>query len=97
LLLTVTETARALKLERFKVYILIEENIVEAFRLGRHWRIRASSVARLLGASTEGRKFETTFEVTDGNKTQYPSVMCSHHEHKSTRPSERFLTHVETL
>ena len=68
LLLTVTETARALKLERYKVYILIEENIVDAFRLGRHWRIRASSVAGLLGSSERPAEFETKFEVTDGNK-----------------------------
>lgn len=68
LLLTVTETARALRLERYKVYILIEENIVEAFRLGRHWRIRASSVAGLLGSSERTVEFETKFEVTDGNK-----------------------------
>ena len=68
LLLTVTEASRALRLERYKVYILIEENIVEAFKVGRHWRIRAGSVAGLLGASDVEPKFETKFEVTDGNK-----------------------------
>ncbi len=48
LLLTVTEVAKLLKLERSKVYLLMEEGLIEAFRLGGHWRIRASSIDRLL-------------------------------------------------
>jgi excisionase family DNA binding protein len=44
LLLTVSEVSRILELERAKVYVLIEEGMIEAFRLGGHWRIRRSSI-----------------------------------------------------
>ena len=51
LLLSVTEAARLLRLQRGKVYLLIEVGALEATRLGKVWRIRASSVQRLFPAT----------------------------------------------
>jgi excisionase family DNA binding protein len=66
LLLTVKEVGRILKLERYKVYLLIEEGLLEAFRLGGCWRIKASSVERMLPLSSRADELETTFEAIDG-------------------------------
>ena len=73
LLLTVTEVARALKLERSKVYMFMEEGILDAFRLGGHWRIKASSVEQLLAASPLV-KLETITEVIDGNQNDFGPI-----------------------
>ena len=48
LVLTVSEVAALLSLERAKVYLFIQENLLEAFKLGSEWRIRTESVRNLL-------------------------------------------------
>lgn len=64
--LTVTETARILKLKRHKVYYLIEDGVVDAFRLKSHWRIRASSVVGLFPSPPLPLR-EMKLEDTGGN------------------------------
>ncbi|MBN8548236.1 MAG: helix-turn-helix domain-containing protein [Deltaproteobacteria bacterium] len=44
LVLTVAEVAELLMLPRTKVYVMIDEGLVEAFKLGSDWRIKTSSV-----------------------------------------------------
>ena len=46
--LTVSEAARALMLPRHKVYGLIEGGTLDAFRVGANWRIKRSSINRLI-------------------------------------------------
>lgn len=48
LVLTVSEVAELLMLPRTKVYVLIEEGLVDAFKLGADWRIKTISVVRFL-------------------------------------------------
>lgn len=48
LVLTVSEVAELLMLPRTKVYVMIEEELVEAFKLGSDWRIRTSSILRFV-------------------------------------------------
>lgn len=49
LLLTVAETAQLLRIQRCKVYILIADRTLDATKIGCTWRIRTSSVERLIG------------------------------------------------
>lgn len=48
LVLTVSEVASLLKLQRSKVYLFIEERILDAFKLGAEWRIKTKSVMQIL-------------------------------------------------
>ena len=48
LVLTVAEVAELLMLPRTKVYVMIEEGLVEAFKLGSDWRIKTSSIIRFV-------------------------------------------------
>lgn len=48
LVLTVAEVAELLRLPRTKVYVMIEERLVEAFKLGSDWRIKTSSIIRFV-------------------------------------------------
>jgi len=48
IILTVSEVAMMLKLPRSKVYLLIEEQLLDAFKLGAEWRIKTSSLEGLL-------------------------------------------------
>lgn len=47
-LLTVTEVSDLLKISRPKVYLLIQERVIYAFKLGADWRIRTQSIRHLL-------------------------------------------------
>lgn len=49
LLLTVMETSKILRINRTKVYILIETGALSAIKVGSDWRIRTNSVERLSG------------------------------------------------
>ena len=49
LLLTVSEVSRILRIQRAKVYILIETGALEGFKVGADWRIRRESVEDLVG------------------------------------------------
>lgn len=48
LVLTVSEVAELLMLPRTKVYVLIDEGLIEAFKLGADWRIKTISVSKFL-------------------------------------------------
>lgn len=48
-LFTVKEVMQLLRLSRAKVYLLIEEGIVEGFKLGADWRITRRSVEKMIG------------------------------------------------
>ena len=48
-LLTVRETSELLRIQRSKVYDLINDGVLEGFKLGADWRIKRSSVERLVG------------------------------------------------
>ena len=47
LLFTVTETSQLLDLSRPKVYLLIQEKLLDAVKIGNDWRIRRSSLEKL--------------------------------------------------
>lgn len=47
LLFTVTETSQLLDLTRSKVYLLIQEKLLDAVKIGNDWRIRRGSVEKL--------------------------------------------------
>ena len=49
LLLTVTEVSKILRIQRAKVYILIDSGSIDGFKVGGDWRIRTDSVERLIG------------------------------------------------
>ena len=49
LLLTVKEVSRLLRIHRPKVYDLIKAGTVEGFKLGSDWRVRRSSIEKLIG------------------------------------------------
>lgn len=48
-LLTVTEVAKLLRIQRAKVYILIEDQTLKAFKVGADWRVRVDSLEQLMG------------------------------------------------
>lgn len=49
ILLTVREVSKLLRIHRPKVYDLINENIIEAFKIGADWRIKRESVEKIVG------------------------------------------------
>jgi excisionase family DNA binding protein len=49
LMLTVKETADLLRIQRAKVYILIESGVLSAVKIGSSWRVRRDSVEALIG------------------------------------------------
>lgn len=48
-LLTVQEAAQILRIQRAKVYLLIETKAIHGFKVGADWRIRLDSVEKLVG------------------------------------------------
>jgi len=52
LLLTVQETAKILRIQRAKVYLLIESGCLTAVKVGSAWRIRRDSLEALVGPLT---------------------------------------------
>ncbi len=50
LLLTVREVSKLLRIHRPKVYLLIKDGTLRAFKLGADWRITKDSVERLMGS-----------------------------------------------
>ena len=48
-LLTVREVAELLRIQRSKVYDLINDGVLEGFKLGADWRIKRVSVENLSG------------------------------------------------
>jgi excisionase family DNA binding protein len=50
LLLTVREVSKLLRIHRPKVYLLIRDGTLRAFKLGSDWRITKDSVERLMGS-----------------------------------------------
>ena len=51
--LTVAEVAQILRIQRAKVYILIESGCLKAAKVGADWRIRTESVETLIGRIPE--------------------------------------------
>ena len=51
-LLTVTEVSKILRVHRPKVYDLVKWGDIEGFKLGADWRIRTSSIEKLVGEIT---------------------------------------------
>jgi excisionase family DNA binding protein len=49
LLLTVREASKLLRIHRPKVYDLIKDRTLEGFKLGSDWRIKRSSIEKLIG------------------------------------------------
>jgi excisionase family DNA binding protein len=49
LMFTVQETAKMLRIQRAKVYLLIESGALEAIKIGSAWRVRRSSLEQLIG------------------------------------------------
>ena len=49
ILMTVREVASILRIHRPKVYILIQEGIIDGFKLGSDWRVKRDSVEKLVG------------------------------------------------
>jgi len=49
ILLTVMETASLLRIQRAKVYLLIESGCLKGVKIGSAWRIRTDSVEALIG------------------------------------------------
>lgn len=56
LVLTVSEAAGLLNVSRAKVYLLLEEKLLHAFKLGEHWRIRSDSLAAMLAPEKNREK-----------------------------------------
>ena len=52
-LLTVKETAELLRIQRPKVYLLIENGTLQAAKVGGDWRVRRDSVESLVGPLPE--------------------------------------------
>lgn len=49
MVLTVREVSKLLRIQRPKVYDLVREGLLEGFKVGSDWRIRRTSVERLMG------------------------------------------------
>ncbi len=49
ILMTVKEVAELLRIQRAKVYLLIEMGSLEGFKVGADWRIKVSSLEKLIG------------------------------------------------
>jgi excisionase family DNA binding protein len=49
LVLTINETAQLLRIQRAKVYLLIQDGCLQASKVGNTWRVRASSIEALIG------------------------------------------------
>jgi excisionase family DNA binding protein len=52
--LTIQETAELLRVQRAKVYILIENETLKATKIGQAWRVWVSSVEALVGPISPG-------------------------------------------
>lgn len=52
-LLTVREVAALLRIQRAKVYILIENGTLEATKIGADWRVKVRSIEQLIGPLPE--------------------------------------------
>jgi excisionase family DNA binding protein len=65
LLITVKETASLLRIQRAKVYLLIETGTLEAVKIGSAWRVRVDSIEALVGK----------ISVPSGDK---PDPVCGH-------------------
>ncbi|NBW41286.1 DNA-binding protein [bacterium] len=48
-LLTVSEVSRLLRIQRAKVYLLIETGALDGTKVGGDWRIRTDSIEKLIG------------------------------------------------
>ena len=48
-LLTVKETAGLLRIQRAKVYLLIETGCLDGVKIGSAWRIKRASLEKLIG------------------------------------------------
>ena len=57
LVLTVREVSEILRIQRAKVYILIEDGTLSGHKVGADWRIRTDSVESLIGP-LEGRHLQ---------------------------------------
>ena len=49
MLLKVNEVAEILRIQRAKVYLLLEEGSLEGNKIGNAWRIRTDSVEKMVG------------------------------------------------
>lgn len=67
ILMTVREVSGILRIQRAKVYILIENGTLQAFKVGSDWRVRTDSVEKLSGGFPEeyfsGQPVEEISEV----------------------------------
>ena len=52
ILLTVRETSELLRIQRAKVYLLIESGCLKAVKVGSAWRVRRDSLEELIGPVT---------------------------------------------
>ena len=52
-LLTVREVSELLRIQRSKVYDLVNDGVLEGFKLGADWRIKRASVESLMGPIPE--------------------------------------------
>ena len=59
LLMSVTETAHVLEINRAKVYDFIDLSILKAVRIGHTWKIRTDSVEKVVGEETIEEFFST--------------------------------------
>jgi excisionase family DNA binding protein len=64
LLLTVMETAKILRIQRAKVYLLIESGSLQAVKIGAAWRVRRDSLEELVGPLT----FEFATDPSDDDE-----------------------------
>ena len=53
LVLKVSEVASLLRVQRAKVYVLIDEGCLSAYKVGGDWRVRLDSLERLIGELPE--------------------------------------------
>ena len=53
LVLKVSEVAKLLRIQRAKVYLLIECSSLDAYKVGGDWRVRLDSVERMIGELPE--------------------------------------------
>lgn len=67
LVYTVREVSELLRIHRPKVYDLIRDGVIDAFKLGADWRIRKESIEALVGPVPEDF-FDRYFERKDGTE-----------------------------
>ncbi|WP_410055690.1 helix-turn-helix domain-containing protein [Paenibacillus sp.] len=54
--MTITQVAKYLQLSEITTYKLVNEGVIPAFKIGRHWRVQKSDLSELIERLKRGER-----------------------------------------